>query len=297
MGGARVLLRRRIQSGSILDLAVIGLLLGVTSGCVGPGPRRRDWGEQAGVGVGRDHFVRSLLENALDPRFLIPAVGAGIFTIDDWDERTSDWAQDHRPLFGSESSAKSASDVLVGILGAEALATIFLIPEASREPEESGGPEGGGDGGDSTLSPRLKGALVELAAFGATTTVVEGLKESVDRRRPGSEFVESSFPSGHTSEAFSLSSLALRNLEAAGYSRRTRAWVEAGNTVAAGLTGWARIEAGKHFPSDVLAGAALGRFVTTFVHDLFMRESRGDEPILEFTLDRGRVLFGVALRF
>ena len=42
------------------------------------------------------------------------------------------------------------------------------------------------------------------------------------------------------------------------------------DTSLAWLTGWARMEAGKHHPSDVLAGAALARFLTVFVHDGFM---------------------------
>ena len=40
-------------------------------------------------------------------------------------------------------------------------------------------------------------------------------------------------------------------------------------TLAAG-TAWARVEAKKHFPSDVLAGAALGNFIASFVHDAFL---------------------------
>jgi hypothetical protein len=35
-------------------------------------------------------------------------------------------------------------------------------------------------------------------------------------------------------------------------------------------TAWARIEAGAHYPTDVLAGAALGNFVSLFVHDAFL---------------------------
>jgi hypothetical protein len=37
---------------------------------------------------------------------------------------------------------------------------------------------------------------------------------------------------------------------------------------------WARVEAGAHFPSDVLAGAALGNFLSAVVHDSFMNLPR-----------------------
>src|SRR5262245_60253486 len=36
------------------------------------------------------------------------------------------------------------------------------------------------------------------------------------------------------------------------------------------LTGWARVEAGKHFPSDVLFAAGATNFVVGFVHDAFL---------------------------
>ena len=36
------------------------------------------------------------------------------------------------------------------------------------------------------------------------------------------------------------------------------------------VSDWARIEAGAHFPSDTLLGAALGNFVASFVNDAFL---------------------------
>ncbi len=35
------------------------------------------------------------------------------------------------------------------------------------------------------------------------------------------------------------------------------------------LTGWARIESKKHFPTDVLIGIAIGNFFGEFVNNLF----------------------------
>ena len=40
-------------------------------------------------------------------------------------------------------------------------------------------------------------------------------------------------------------------------------------TLSAG-TAWARVEGGVHYPSDVLAGAALGNFTAVLLHDLFL---------------------------
>ncbi len=37
-------------------------------------------------------------------------------------------------------------------------------------------------------------------------------------------------------------------------------------------TAWARVEAGKHYPVDVLAGYAVGRFIGLFAHRAFMTD-------------------------
>ena len=38
----------------------------------------------------------------------------------------------------------------------------------------------------------------------------------------------------------------------------------------AGLTGWARLEGNRHYPSDVLFGFALGNFIAAFMNDAFV---------------------------
>ena len=42
-----------------------------------------------------------------------------------------------------------------------------------------------------------------------------------------------------------------------------------------GLTGLARVEADQHYPTDVLAGIALGNFVSSFAFNLLLER---DEP-------------------
>jgi membrane-associated phospholipid phosphatase len=69
-----------------------------------------------------------------------------------------------------------------------------------------------------------------------------------DVMRPFSGY--SSFPSGHTALAFGL---------AAAIDRETRArWVPWVVYPLAGLVGWSRVRDGKHWSSDVVAGAFLG---------------------------------------
>jgi membrane-associated phospholipid phosphatase len=86
------------------------------------------------------------------------------------------------------------------------------------------------------------------------------LKGTIQRERPdGSDMA--SFPSGHSTRAFSYATFASRNLELVDLPEGARTGLRVGLFTLAGATAWARVEAGKHYPSDVLAGAALGRFM------------------------------------
>ena len=109
------------------------------------------------------------------------------------------------------------------------------------------------------------------------TTVVEavgityGMKYAFDRRRPFVRYPElihpiepedsPSFPSGHTAAAFSL---------ATSLSIKYPKWyVIAPSAVWACGVGFARINQGVHYPSDVLTGAAIGvgcAFVNVYVN-------------------------------
>jgi membrane-associated phospholipid phosphatase len=112
---------------------------------------------------------------------------------------------------------------------------------------------------DGTWQRGLLGG-VAVAAAGAANTVVKNL---VCRARPSgpdagsffagfpcfpAPYAQASFPSGHTATAFALAVLL-----SLWYPRGTAVWL-----ALAGGVAWSRVALGSHFPSDVLAGAALG---------------------------------------
>lgn len=102
-----------------------------------------------------------------------------------------------------------------------------------------------------------------LLTFGIT----EGLKEAVGRRRPGHSGSRSSFPSGHASAAFCAATLIDRG--------HGPAWGRPAYALAA-LAALSRLDAGRHFPADVLAGAAIGTAVGGIVDALHFGDgSRG----------------------
>lgn len=85
----------------------------------------------------------------------------------------------------------------------------------------------------------------------ATQVVTHTVKRTLNRERPnGGDF---SFPSGHTSCAF----------QAASFLHFKYGWkVGLPSFALAGFVGWSRFHADKHYISDILAGAALGVFMS-----------------------------------
>ena len=87
-------------------------------------------------------------------------------------------------------------------------------------------------------------------------------------------------PSGHTSSAFAGMALANQNLNYIEMPRYARTGLKAANVALATSVAWARVEGEKHFPTDVLVGAALGNFTTRFIYDAFM----GTKPDDRFSI-------------
>lgn len=107
----------------------------------------------------------------------------------------------------------------------------------------------------------LKDAIYVGASIGVNTVLTYGLKYSVNRTRPYDKYPDlivapqyfetsSSFPSGHTSLAFST---------ATALSLKFPKWyVVTPAYIWAGSVGYSRMNLGVHYPTDVLAGALLG---------------------------------------
>ncbi len=107
-------------------------------------------------------------------------------------------------------------------------------------------------GGD---KPRETGRLLSSTFIGGGL-VVFGIKQSIRRKRPlEDELGDPSFPSGHTSIAFSMATI---------FGHQYPKW-RIPLYVGAGLVGLSRIYLGRHYASDVLMGAAVGTITGTVV--------------------------------
>lgn len=93
-------------------------------------------------------------------------------------------------------------------------------------------------------------ALQGAKALFATGIATEALKLTVREKRPESDST-SSFPSGHTAEAFAMATTL------ADYHPKYALLAYTG----AAVVGWSRVEEREHRWRDVIAGALLGHFI------------------------------------
>jgi hypothetical protein len=251
------------------------------AGC-GTLPNGRGWGQDAFFPVDTGRVSRAAHNAFFNPNTLVPLASALVFGIDDFDEKVSDWAVKHNPVFGSEADERDASDYLRATLQAEAVITAFATPS--------------GDVPEQWMVSKAKGLGVEIAAIGFTSSVTDLLKDTTDRTRPD-ESSDRSFPSSHTSGAFSYMILANRNIDSIDMPRALKPPLKIGNYLLASGVAWARVEGQQHYPSDVLAGAALGHFLTAFIHDAFMNLPEDGSVNLVFFPARKGAGAALALRF
>jgi membrane-associated phospholipid phosphatase len=196
---------------------------------------------------------RHAARNAVrDPGTWAPAGMAAVIVVGGWDRQISEWAVTHSPVFGSPENAATWSDRLRAASDLGMIATALAVHDDEHP-----------------WRLRAKTLLVEEVGAIASTSLTSLLKNATGRERPdGSD--DQSFPSGHASRAFAYAAASRRNLEATNLARGWRIGLTAGLETLAIGTGWARVEAQKHYPTDVLAGAALGNYVSLLLHDAFI---------------------------
>lgn len=241
----------------IVCVSLVSVCALICSAC-GTLPSGGTWGDSATIRPGWARVGQAARDAASDPWVWAPLATAAVLQVDDLDRRTSDWAREHTPIFGSQKSAEGWSDDLRSTSVAVALVTLVATP--------------GGDDAGQWLISKAKGGAVEVAAVAATSAATVALKGATDRERPNGADNES-FPSGHSSSAAVHGQLAKINLESISMSPGLRLTADIGIDAVTLGTAWARVEAGWHYPSDTLVGMALGTFVASFATRAFLPET------------------------
>ncbi len=238
-------------------------------------PNGRAWGEDVTLQPGWKRVRTAAAEASRDAWVWAPLLAAAAFQIDDWDRRSSDWAREHTPVFGSQRSAEDWSDDLRNASAFVHYVTIVATP--------------GGDEPSRWLMNKAKGTLVGVAAVSATGALTNALKSATNRERPNGH-AGRSFPSGHTSSSAVHTRLAARNLQAIAMNTTAHRALDFGLTSLTIGTSWARIEAGWHYPSDTLFSIALGNFIASFVNDAFLGLERSSISVALVPTQGGALL-------
>jgi len=237
-----------------LSLALVLWALTILTGC-GTLANGRGWGQDATLFPGWDRVGRAALNAALEPETWVPVAGAAIFQIGSLDKNLANWAAKRTPIFQSQDNADTASEALQATSEAACVITALATPSG----EESG----------DWLLAKAKGLTVGIAAVALTEGTTDLLKYTTNRTRPDHSGRDS-FPSGHASRTAACNTLATRNLQYLEMPGGARTGLRAGFLALTLSTGWARLESKKHYPSDVLAGMAIGHFFGAFINDAFL---------------------------
>ena len=271
-GRGRALLRGILAAGAIA--AVLGGEAAAGTQATGPASEkpachRRYW-------PGAQRVKEAALAALRDPITWGPAAGALVFgAAGDWDRKVSNWAIDRTPVFGSPENAGSWSDDLKTATRAGAALTAIVAPNEDRA-------------WGSWVSRLGWG---EAAAY-MTEDLTIRLKKATGRERPNG-LDRNSFPSGHSSISFTYSTMAAGHIDGMRFPAQVRTGLKIGAYSLATGAAWARVEAGWHYPSDVLAGAALGHFLGAFLHHAFLGPDPHTSLVTSFGRDERYLLISV----
>jgi len=243
-------------------------------------PNGRGWGEDAIYPFDLGNIPHAAYRAATDLQTWIPLAGAA--AVASFDHKVSAWARSHTPVYGSHEAASDADTTLISPLQYEWIATALATPS--------------GDNPSDWIYAKAKGMAVEWGSDIATANATSFVKKEVGRERPdGSD--DKSMPSSASSRAFNFTTLSNDNLDDIPWLPSVvRVPLETGNILTASAIGWARIEAGAHYPSDVLVGASLGHFVTSFIYKAFMGLPEG-APMVSLSPSKRGALIDVSLRW
>ena len=222
--------------------ASILMIMALLSGCAttaGSGA----WGSSATASPGWDRVGHAAKQAASHPGSWVPLLAAAGLQIDNADENLSDWARREAPVFGSTQAAIDASDHGVNI----ARGGYYLMALAAPSGDDAG----------EWLANKAKGLFIGRLAV------------EINSQRPdGSD--SRSFPSGHAAKSSAYANMSRAITPVLNLENEFPRVLDTGFLLVAAGTGWARVEGGKHYPSDVLAGYALGNFMSRFFNAAFL---------------------------
>ncbi len=230
----------------------------------------RKWGGDVDYLPGWEKIGDAAYNAATAPDVWIPLGGALVVYSTNIDHKIANWASKNTPIFGSQNNADNMSDYF------SLSSQVLYVTSALLTPA--------GDDTKEWIFSKIKGSSIVFGAYYTNVFFTDLIKTKSARLRPdGSN--RKSFPSGHTSKSAVHNILSVRNAETLPYFSGYSTQIHLGFSAMTAATAWARIEAKRHYPTDVLAGAALGNFIGAFINDAFIGINHSHEVNVHFSQD------------
>lgn len=244
-------------------------------------PNGHRWGAGVTLSPGWARVRAAAVSAISDPWVWGPLAGATVLQAGNFDHRLSRWGRSHDPVFGSQANATRWSYTLRSASVGVDIATVLFTP--------------GGRPGGRWFLDKAKGYLLDLTAATAAIESTSLLQHTLRRERPN-RANDHSFPSDHATTSAVYTQMAILNLQRIPMGSGARAALDAGLRALTFATSWARVEGGWHYPSDTLAGMAIGNFCGIFFTDAFMGLGARERVAFTPLPGGGELEFAVALR-
>ncbi len=250
----------------------------IASGCSTTG--QPVLGEKLSFTPGWDGLKHSAKQAALDPNVWGTLLGGLLLQVNDLDRKFSDELRESTPLFGSNNNAEQASDDFKSLTELGYITTALVAPGPDTPSEWV------------ALKARLLG--VEWLAIKTARSFTSAVKTISQRDRPNNQN-DRSFPSGHATSASIQANMAKLNIDYLPIDPFPKQALGLTFDSFAALTAWARVEAGMHYPSDVLAGWAIGHFFSHLANGFINPEQQALQLTSNITNRSGEIR--LAIRF
>ena len=224
------------------------------SGCAAP--QKRGWGSEVTISPGWERVKQAALNAAKDPGTWVPAVGATVVAASGRDRELTESVMGEGGRYELSREAAESSD-----RHRTRLDQLWMVSLLATD-----------SGSENVVSNKLRGAFTQAAIVNVSIATTNGLKSVVRRGGPGDDRPadeHDGFPSNHSVPPFTQAALIRRNLHYTSVNKFARYSLLAASYGLASASAYGRVEAGLHFVSDQLAGAALGNFLGLFMYDAF----------------------------
>ncbi len=211
-----------------------------------------------------NHWKSGTMAAMKDPYTWVPLGAAALLAASGEDKPLSEKAVEDTPVFGSNKDSDKASDRLRDVTSLIKNASALMVEEDC----------------DSYTHPVQRMLVQQVIVMGSDGVAGE-IKDITERKRPYSD--GNSFPSQHANKAFSYHAMTRENLLCSKHESNFNNGLLWASGVAAAGTAYARVEAGAHYPVDVLAGAGLGNFVVMTVNGS-LKAKKQDDKIIKVSL-------------